>query len=76
MKLNKSNVKNQVQYMGRWVDRDSFRVFVYSKDGKKLAKNYQEYEGLIASGNWYDSKENIPKVKDHDRKIKNGTANS
>jgi hypothetical protein len=70
MKQNKSDVKSQIYYLGRWVDREFFRVFVYNKREKKLAKNYEEYEELIASGLWFDSVENIPK-EDLKRKSKN-----
>jgi len=42
----------QVLYMGRWVSRDHFCAFVYSKDDKKLAKSYQEFTDLINSRLW------------------------
>jgi len=62
MKENKDGVKKQVMYLGRWVDRENFRAFVY-KIGKeaKLAKSYDEFESLIATGIWFDSIENVPK---------------
>lgn len=44
--------ESQVLYLGRWVSKDHFRTFVYSKDGKKLAKSYDEYCQLISSGIW------------------------
>lgn len=44
--------ESQVLYLGRWVSKEHFRTFVYSKDGKKLAKSYDEYCQLISSGIW------------------------
>ena len=62
MKQNKDDVKKQVMYLGRWVDRELFRAFVYKSDGgKKLAKSYAEFESLISSGVWFDSIDKIPK---------------
>ena len=47
----------QVSYLGRWVDKKTFRVFVYNeKHEQKLADNYAEFESLIASGLWYATK--------------------
>lgn len=47
----------QIQYLGRWVDKNTFRAFVYSKDGKeKLANSYQEFQELTSSGLWFDTK--------------------
>lgn len=43
----------QVEYLGRWVDRTTFCAFVYNGSEQKLAKNYNEYEELIASGIWF-----------------------
>lgn len=62
MKENNGNEKKQVLYLGRWVDKDHFRAFVY-KIGKekKLAKSYDEFKELISSGIWFDSPENLPK---------------
>ena len=48
-------VDNQVKYLGRWVDRDTFRAFVYNSSGKKLCNSYDEFERLISSGVWKDS---------------------
>lgn len=47
---------NQFNYLGRWVDKESFCAFVYDKNGQsKLAKNYDEYEDLTTSGVWFES---------------------
>jgi hypothetical protein len=55
-KAKKSN-DDQVLYQGRWVDKSSFRVFVYNEKGdEKLAPSYPEFESLIASGIWFASK--------------------
>ena len=67
MKQNKSNASDQIFYLGKWVDRKYFRVFVYRKDEEKLANSAEEFESLIKSGIWFDSKESIPK---ENRKIR------
>lgn len=59
--MNQQKAKNihegQVLYLGRWVDRKNFRVFVYNeKDEQKLANSYDEFESLTGSGLWYASK--------------------
>ncbi|HWY34744.1 MAG TPA: hypothetical protein VNX68_08860 [Nitrosopumilaceae archaeon] len=56
------DVKKQVMYLDRWVDREHFRAFVYKSGGdKKLARSYEEFELLISSGLWFDSIDSIPK---------------
>ena len=57
-----SRIKNshvgQFQYLGRWVEKNNFRAFVYDKKGDQtLANSFEEYESLIASGIWFASKE-------------------
>jgi len=62
--------EGQFNYLGRWVDKHTFRAFVYSDKGdEKLANSYQEFISLTTSGLWYASKPNAPK----DRKPKHGT---
>ncbi len=46
----------QVEYLGRWVDRAHFCAFVYNKEGQRLAKSYDEFSNLLASGLWFASK--------------------
>ena len=59
----KSNlIPEQVLYNDRWIDKAHFRAYVYSKDGEKLAENYEEFQALVASGLWFSSKEDINKV--------------
>lgn len=51
----------QVLYFDRWVDKASFRVFVYNENHEqKLAGSFKEYEDLLSSGLWYAEK---PKLK-------------
>lgn len=52
------NVKeDQFEYLGRWVDKSTFRAFVYNKTGNQmLAKSFDEYENLTSSGLWFASK--------------------
>lgn len=47
----------QIMYLGRWVDKSTFRAFVYNEKGEsKLADSYPEYESMIASGIWFPEK--------------------
>lgn len=48
---------DQASYLGRWVDKSSFRAFVYDEKGEqKLAESWNQFESLIASGIWYATK--------------------
>lgn len=60
------NIKNkhegQFEYLGRWVDKSTFRAFVYNKNNEStLADSYEKYESLILSGVWFDSKFELSK---------------
>ena len=58
----------QFQYLDRWVDKSTFRAFVYNKAGQeKLASSYDQFESLTASGLWFASKPDVSK----ERKPKN-----
>lgn len=49
--------EGQFHYLGRWVDKHSFRAFVYDKNGnEKLADSYEEFRKLTTSGIWFESK--------------------
>jgi len=67
MAIKQEKVKNssgQFNYLGRWVDKEHFRAFVYGLNGQKtLADNYDEYEKLISSGIWFDSLETVKKIE-------------
>ena len=67
----------QVFYQSRWVNRDNFRVFVYSETEQKLVNSYQEYSDLIESGVWFSTQEEVgTKQPIHirsGRKAKNGS---
>jgi hypothetical protein len=62
MKQAKHNQKvEQFLYLGRWVDKASFRTFVYDREGnQKLANSYKEFEDLTSSGIWFASKPETP----------------
>ena len=45
---------DQVLYLGRWVPKKYFRVFVHNGIESKLANSYDEFSQLIASGLWLD----------------------
>lgn len=67
----------QALYLGRWVDKSKFRVFVYDKKGhEKLANTWKEFEDLIASGLWYAVKPKEPisdkKERRNDAALSNG----
>lgn len=56
--------KDQVQYMGKWFNKKTFRTFVYNHTGaQKLAENYEQYEDLITSGLWFDTKQAASTLK-------------
>lgn len=49
--------EGQFQYLGRWVNKEFFRAFIYNDKGEsKLANSYQEFESLTHSGIWYAEK--------------------
>lgn len=66
--------KKQCHYLGKWIDKEHFRAFVYNNSGKKLANSWDEFESLIGSGLWFDSASSVPKEKT--RKSKDAVANS
>jgi hypothetical protein len=55
--MNKDN--NQFLYLGRWVSKDNFRVFVYNSESQKLVNSYDEFKIAIESGLWFASKDDI-----------------
>lgn len=69
----KPKAEEQFLYLGRWVDKKGFRAFVYNKQGEqKLADSYQEFENLIASGLWFDVRQEVsPKRKNNDAAVSN-----
>lgn len=49
-----------VLYNGREVESEHFRAFVYGADGQQmLANSWDEYQRLLASGDWIAFKENV-----------------
>lgn len=63
MLAQKTPIVEQVEYLGRWVDRKHFRAFVYNQSEQKLANSYDEYQELVASGLWFSTKEDALKVE-------------
>ncbi len=52
------NIKDQhvgqFLYQDRWVDKKTFRAWVYDKKGNQtLANSYKEFEDLTTSGIWF-----------------------
>ncbi len=68
-------MSDQINYCGRWVSKDNFRVFVHNADGQqKLANSYDEFTNLLESGNWFAEKPVKPeKAEKVGRKPKNGS---
>ena len=57
----------QFQYIGRLVDKKTFRAFVYDKKGEeKLANSYDEFINLTSSGVWFATKEASKERKQKD----------
>ena len=51
-------------YMGKVVDKKTFRVFVYSPEGaQKLVESWESYQNLMASGLWFSTKEEAKNAK-------------
>jgi hypothetical protein len=49
--------EGQFEYLGRWVNKEHFRAFVYNDKGEeKLADSYNEYLTLTSNGIWFASK--------------------
>lgn len=57
MNQEKSKRPIQVLYNDKWVDKEHFRAFVYRENEQRLAKSYKEFEDMLASGLWFDTKE-------------------
>jgi hypothetical protein len=57
-KLNEAH-EEQVLYDGRWVNKKSFRAFVYSENEQKLVKSYDEYRNALTSGLWFESRQSF-----------------
>lgn len=57
MKQAKNVLKDKVEYLGRLVDKLTFRAFVYDvNDNQKLAKSWNEFQSLVAGGLWFAEK--------------------
>lgn len=47
-------VKETVTYLGRKVEKQGFRAYVYSSDGnKRLVNSWDDFEALIHSDTWF-----------------------
>lgn len=70
--MNKAKASSQVMYLGRWVNKEHFRTFVYSEKEKRLANSYDEFEELISSGLWFAEKPVISKKPKKSLKVVQG----
>lgn len=69
---NKTQQQDQFNYLGKWVDKKSFRAFVYNQKGdEQLANSHKEFEDLTSSGIWYSTKELALENSPRERKPKN-----
>jgi hypothetical protein len=64
----KRHPSGQVEYLGRWVDKQNFRVFVYNEKEQRLASSYEEFINLTSSGLWFESKEAALNAKNLEKK--------
>lgn len=73
-KRSSDSSSDQFQYLGRWVNKQFFRAFVYNEKGEqKLADSFNEFESLTASGLWFASK---PDASQGKRKQKDAIRNA
>lgn len=50
--------KEMVSYLGRFVQKEGFRAFIYNSDGsKKIAESFEEFEVYTSSDNWFATEE-------------------
>jgi hypothetical protein len=62
--IKQNNLTDYVEYLGKMVPREHFRVFVYSQDGKqKLVNSWNEYQEAIGSGMWFAEKQPLKQRK-------------
>ena len=67
---NKQQDDEQVFYNNKWIEKKYFRAFVYNaKNEEKLANSYDEYQKLLATKEWFSTKEEVHKAKEE--KVKN-----
>jgi hypothetical protein len=72
--VNATSHEGQILYLDRWVDKNTFRTFVYDQSGnQKLANNYEEFEALTQSGIWFASKPEKSSESHNVRDIKGKT---
>lgn len=66
------------KYLGKIVNREQFRVFIYSADDqKRLVESYDEFEMYMATGVWFATIEEAQsqnELKKQDEKIKKARA--
>lgn len=51
-------------YLGRRVNKEHFRAFIYASDGtKKLVHSWDEFQKHMETGIWFAHKKDIPKIE-------------
>jgi hypothetical protein len=67
----KDYVPEQVFYMGRWVNKDFFRAFIYDVNGaQKICNTYDDFELALGTGIWFESIEAANKSIETPKNIK------
>ncbi len=61
-------VSSRFLYCGRMISKDHFRAWVYGKDGRKMANNYDDFVKLVATGLWFESIEAMSKASEKEKK--------
>lgn len=61
MNQHKNEPSQQVQYLGRWVDKNHFSAFIFDGKEQRLVRNYEEFTKLLGSGLWFATKEDADK---------------
>ena len=63
-----------VNYQGRMVPKNNFRVFIYEVNGKKRVVNsFEEYEAYLNTGKWFSMQSeaiDVKKLQDEKEKLK------
>lgn len=50
----------QVEYNGRLIDSDNFRVVLYHRDGiMRVAEGFENYQKLLSTGDWFEKQKNV-----------------
>jgi len=54
---------SKVSYLGRMVDEEGFRAFIYAKDQQKIVNSWREFTNEMSTGVWFATADDVPKKK-------------